>query len=376
MTIRDTTVCLYQSTDSGAPALSGTAGTLIAVLDACLVTGYGAVTAASLTVSSGVATLTVNAGHGFTNPGAAADVDVGVVVAVSGVTGALTALNANWRATVTSTTVLTWTCGTSIADGTAAGTIGVKRAPAGWSKAFSGTNLAAYKSADITATGCYLRVDDTPAQYPALNMYEAMTAISSGTGQAPVSGSVYFARSSASGSTARAWRLYADSKAFYLFANADGSTWPSAMVFGDLVNYRSGDAYHCLLLGHAAANTTGHLHLVDGTTTGAYLARAFHQVSAAIGAGRYSHRRCQYLGAGGMPTPNPVDGCLALWPVEVWDETTCARGRLPGLLCPVHDASMIDGEVSADSSRVVLNQMVSSASYRAALEVCAAWRAA
>lgn len=35
------TVRFYASTDSGAPALSGTAGTLIAVLKACLVDGYG-----------------------------------------------------------------------------------------------------------------------------------------------------------------------------------------------------------------------------------------------------------------------------------------------------------------------------------------------
>jgi len=37
---------IYRSTDSSAPTLSGTAGDLIALLDACLVTGYGAKAAA------------------------------------------------------------------------------------------------------------------------------------------------------------------------------------------------------------------------------------------------------------------------------------------------------------------------------------------
>lgn len=39
----------YRSTDSGAPVLSGTAGSLIALLDACLVNGYGAKAAAGWT---------------------------------------------------------------------------------------------------------------------------------------------------------------------------------------------------------------------------------------------------------------------------------------------------------------------------------------
>jgi len=43
------TITLYQSTDASAPALSNTAGSLIAVLRACLVTGYGAKAAAGWT---------------------------------------------------------------------------------------------------------------------------------------------------------------------------------------------------------------------------------------------------------------------------------------------------------------------------------------
>lgn len=43
------TVTVYYSTDASAPSLTGSAGSLIAVLDACLVNGYGAKPAAGWT---------------------------------------------------------------------------------------------------------------------------------------------------------------------------------------------------------------------------------------------------------------------------------------------------------------------------------------
>lgn len=43
------TVRIYRSTDAGAPVLTGQTGTLVAVLDACLVNGYGAKAAAGWT---------------------------------------------------------------------------------------------------------------------------------------------------------------------------------------------------------------------------------------------------------------------------------------------------------------------------------------
>lgn len=46
----NTTVC-YRSTDASAPALSGSAGSLVALLDACLVNGYGTQAAAGWTIA-------------------------------------------------------------------------------------------------------------------------------------------------------------------------------------------------------------------------------------------------------------------------------------------------------------------------------------
>lgn len=54
----------------------------------------------------------------------------------------------------------------------------------GWAKAFSGTNLAAYRSA--TGNRFYLRVDDTQAGHARLRGYRAMTTVSAGTNIFPV----------------------------------------------------------------------------------------------------------------------------------------------------------------------------------------------
>jgi hypothetical protein len=48
----------YRSTMTGAAALSGQAGKLIDVLDACLINGFNQVTLTSLVVASNVATCT------------------------------------------------------------------------------------------------------------------------------------------------------------------------------------------------------------------------------------------------------------------------------------------------------------------------------
>ena len=60
-----TTVKHFHSAMSGAPVLNGTAGSLIAVLDACLQDGFGLKAASGITVASGVATVTFANGHSF-----------------------------------------------------------------------------------------------------------------------------------------------------------------------------------------------------------------------------------------------------------------------------------------------------------------------
>ncbi len=359
----DTTVRYYDYTMSGAPALSGTAGALIGVLDACLVNGFGSVTLDSLVVAANVATGTISTGHNF-----AMISTTGPVIRIEGATPA--GLNGDWRVTVTSATQFTFAT-TGISDQTASGTLTAKRAPAGFSKTYSGTNKAVYRADHVQSTRLYLRVDDSPAQSPTLTMYETMSDVDTGTGASTVR---YFYKSGAPTGTARAWTLYADDRFFYLFAVADGSTWVSVMAFGDIDSYRSGDAYHCVLIGHPAGSSANSFYNVNGSTTGAQLARSYSQTGGAVSSSRYSHRKCQYIGADGMAVPNNVNSAVHFWPVECWESTTWARGLMPGLYCPLHDASIAQGSVFTVGDRIFAIQKTSSNSYEAALDLTGPWR--
>ena len=90
----------------GAPVLTGQAGTLVALLHAALVTGFGMVTALSASVAAGTATVQFNAGQSF---------DVGDIVVVAGATPA--DLNGEARVLTASSTHITFA--TTAPDGAA-----------------------------------------------------------------------------------------------------------------------------------------------------------------------------------------------------------------------------------------------------------------
>ena len=166
--------------NSGAPTLGYTAGQMITFLDAVLVNGYGSVTLTSLVVASNIATATVSGGHGFQMYGTG-DAAFGPVIRIAGASPA--GLNGDWRlSSVPDNTTFTFEV-SGISDQTATGTITAKMAPLGWTKAFSGTNLAAYRQG--SGNLMYFRVDDTGTYDAKVRGYEVMTGISTGTGEFP-----------------------------------------------------------------------------------------------------------------------------------------------------------------------------------------------
>jgi hypothetical protein len=98
---------------------------------------------ASLVVASNIATATISGGH---------SAEVGSVVLVSGATPS--GLNSEKKvlSVGAGNTTLTFDA-PGISDQTASGTISLKLAGAGWSKEFTGTNLAAYKSNNVAGHG-------------------------------------------------------------------------------------------------------------------------------------------------------------------------------------------------------------------------------
>lgn len=324
---------------AGAPVLSGVAGTGLAVLD-ILVNGFGLQTASSLVVSGGVATLTLPNGHSF---------EQDTVAFVAGVTPA--ELNGEKRIISTTSTSATFAA-LGIADQTATGTITAKVAGSGWEKVFSGTNVAVYRSPNLESSRQFLRVDDTSATNMRVVGYENMTDAVTGNGPFPtatqISGGGYWPKANASGATARAWTLIADSKGFLIHIHTsttspgvNGSVWG----FGDFASLKSGDAYACALFCHnadasAASSLNFGLEYCSSPTpvAAAYFPRSF----AALGGGiAGAHLPLEYfsgstsgaaVGSVAFPTyPNGPNNSLALSKKALVEPSVCRRGFIRGL---------------------------------------------
>jgi hypothetical protein len=223
-----TTVTVYRSTDASAPTLSGTAGTLVTVLDACLVNGYGS------------------------------------------------------------------------------------KGAAGWTKAFSGTNQAAYRNSAVDGTGFYVNVNDNSAgtggaKEALMTGYEVMTALGTGTGQFPTaallaSGVLTLRKSTTADGTARAWTIVADDTVFYMFTETGDFASPTitfAFMFGDIFSYRANDAYRCMMIGRNAQNNATvqfepfaallatHGTMLSSTIIGHYMPRTWSGLGGCITVGKH-----------------------------------------------------------------------------------------
>ena len=351
----DTSVKHFTSAMTAAPALSGTAGALINILDACLVTGFDAKSATSLVVASGVATLSFTGTHSAT---------VDSVIFVENASVGL--LNGEQRVTSVAAGVVRFA--TAAANGTTTGAVTFKMAPAGWAKTFTGVNLAAYKSLSVEATGCLLRVDDMAAQFGRVRGFESMADIATGSGLFPsavqfAAPGLWWSKSNAADATARPWVIFADDRGVYFCPRPALAAQHQANYFGDVLSLKSGDPYGCALRANVADRSAATTALgddvgwVDNTSAqdGLYLARAANALGGAvrcfsaqvIGAG-LSANSSYAAGSVGWPYPAAADNGLMLSPVAIYNAQGY-RGYVPGLrMSPqVVNASFTTGDVVA-----------------------------
>jgi len=270
----------------GAPQISGAPGTWIAALDAFLLTGFGTVTALSVTVSGGIATATVNAGSSF---------DPYAVVLVAGATPDV--LNGEQRVLTATNTGITWA--TTAPDGPATGTITIKVAPmGGWEKVFSATNKAAYRSTDVSGSRSYLYVDDTGTTAARVRSYEGMTDISTGIGPFPsdalISGGGYQPKSVSANSNPVRYDFFADGRTVYWAiapGSANGASYMNAPLrgFGDMLPLRpGGDAYAVALSCRNSADPNNYLEdsvfgsSSNSSNAGIFMPRAISGLGGAV----------------------------------------------------------------------------------------------
>lgn len=338
----------FTSDEIGAPTLNNTPGAMIAVLDACLVNGFNTKGVTSIVVASQVATVTCSA-HNYTG---------GRMVDIAGVTGGPSGYaTVNGRKKITATGPNTFTFpAVGVADGNVSGTLTAKRSSLGWTKPFSGTNLAMYKRSDVTALAQLLRIDDrnvapSSTTYARALMVESATAISTYTGAAPttaqISGPGQYWSKGPDSADPKVWLLIGDSKTFYLFT--ESTTWPYAYYsglvaqgFGDLKSYRPGDAYSSFLMGDYAGGSFNAWWAYSPGQAPSYASLVLSRLSNQFG----SSAMAGTVGWSGLPGsfgptyPSNVDQALTVTrPVFVAEESSAfghpLRGEFPGAAYPL-----------------------------------------
>lgn len=335
-------VKVYHSTQVGAPVLTGQAGALLAILDACLVNGFGAQTATSVVVSGGVCTVTLPSAHGLDNTS---------TVLLSGITGTLSTLNGERQVdSVPSATSYTFL--TSAANGTATGTITSTIPSAGWAKTLSGTNLAAYQPTDVSSTKMIMRVDDTTTTSAKVTGWESLSNVTTpiGLGKFPtdaqVSGGLFMGKSATADATARPWTIVVNERTLFWLPQSGTGTGlvRQGIVFGDFSPTRAGDAYACILWGHIADQANGSAinpgcwisEPAHTTMSYAWSPRSFTQLGSSVqlALGQVYHSTTAVTWPGAFQQhyfyPNVADGSLLLTKYRI-NHSNVLRGYLPGV---------------------------------------------
>jgi len=338
----------FSSAMEGAPLLSsGVAnsahttnpGSLIALLKAVLVTGFGIKSITSLVYSSASQTITatVAAGHKYL---------VDQIVGVSGANES--GFNGEYRVvSITTTTVVMGVDNGTPSAANATGSLSMNIPSLGWAVEFEDTtnNKIIFKRTDPLATPLRLYIDNSAWTNWNMNsgylakvlMIENPTDINTFT-------TVYETRWPCShnfGDTE--WQILGDSLMVYPvlgYGRVASATPRHLFAFGDIKSVRPGDKYHCMLIGfYGLTNpnswnqySVGNDALKFRASSNTRLARSYHQSPGVCLA--YFTGFHDYFGEG-ITFPNPADNgfYMAQGPIPVFDNLSY-RGTLPGVLCP------------------------------------------
>jgi len=376
----------YDSTEAGAPTLNNVAGSLLEVLRSCLVTGFNAKTVTSIAVASGLATATC-AAHGFLST-------YGKLVQISGAPEAL--LNGNQQPLTVATNTFTFAA-PGVADGTYTGTISAKRAPLGWSEPYTGTNVAMFARTVPEATAMMLRVNDTGVA-PSSGvdtraiMVESATGIDSFSGLTPLAGSLpdgqYWSKGPNT-AAAKTWAVFGDDRFFYYAVEATNQGPLTIMCFGDIVSFKSADAYHAVICGSPSVGVGSPPAFMSAVAAGSSsntnafrIARRSDQITVANGVACHSMAISNvWMGSTGPAYPSAVDGGMVLArPLLVSESNVTGnhpfRGIMPGAAAPVSprpfaSLSVQSGFLGDPSTYVVLS---AGSVGQVLIDVGASWR--
>lgn len=362
-------VMLLRSTDTGAPTLSGTAGSLIALLDACLKDGYNSKTPTGITRVGQIATVTFATAHNYAADG---------LTKVQHSGGDQAEYNGTFQ--ISNVTTLTYDFTVTGTPATpATGTITAKVAPVGWEKPFAGTNKGVYRSLESTATKLYLRVDDTgtltgtaAARDAFMRGYETMTDVDTGVNLFPTvaqkANGIFLTKSQTADATTKPWVLVGDGFEFVLFNANYYNNYPchTCFHFGDPASEMASDPYGCLIYGgyvtgygalpenYNQSHTT--INALSTGQGGHYMARDYNQAGAAVLVGKLSNYSLTNsnspFGCAGMAYPAPHNNGLYVVPVFIGAPSSLIRAMLKCIYNPLHARPLGHGGVVSNLSNL------------------------
>lgn len=341
---------LLSSGTAGA-AHTVTQGSLIDLLKACLVTGFGSLSASSAVYDSASSTIT------FTTASAHA-YQIDQIVESSGWNES--AFNGEFRVkSVTSTTVTVGLDNGTPTVTSATGSGSVKIPGLGWVVEFEDavTYRCIFKRVAAGATAYRLLVDNSAwtgwnnnaSHLAKVSVITDVTDINTYT-------TIIEQRWPASHNYASSnWYLVGDGLMFY-FAPAFAANGARELVyFGDINSIRPGDAHHCIFSYHEAATTEtiawssasyypyNNAGLINDASYRT-LMRSHTQILGAVSAKLSSDHIGGIFGAG-MSLPNPADnGFYFAKNIKVFDDASY-RGTLPGFLAPYATSIPWDGKI-------------------------------
>jgi hypothetical protein len=343
----------YRSGNVNAPVLTNGVGTLIPVLD-MLVNGTTTASVTSITRSGAIATVTTAVNHGYVNL---------QLVTIAGANEP--EYNGEFVITVTGLTQFTYTVvGTPATPAT--GTITYRLAGSGWTKPFTGTNLAMYRQPS-GSNMFYFRVDDTSATVPLIRGFETASDITGGTGPFPTVAQMATGGFLFKNAATVPYVIVCNGPTVYLWINtgnvAGAGTTAQMFTWGDFTSYKTGDIYNTLICTEVtsatlndtvaitanAAVNTAYLSVV---AAGFWATRSHTQIGSAVTLGRHTDvaktSNTAVIGSNGIAYPSAVDGGLYIAPIFVHENALAViRGSMNGIWAPCHNRAIGNGDTFA-----------------------------
>jgi len=320
----DTQIKYFTENTGGITQCIGIIGKLITLLDQVLVNGFNNNTIISFTIDTNIGTILTNTIHNY---------HLNDVIKIEGANEA--ELNGEFRVVeVPNNTQFKISIDTI--ETVATGTLTCKIASLGWTKEYSDTNKAVYRSP--SGTRRFLRVEHLSAYYGKINGYDTMTNVDTGTGET----ASYYWKISDNTTSERPFKIVGCERSFYFLCSWNGDTTirHNGGGFGEFISLRNGDIMNTFIIGSTAtapttvynnqsftyingsANTTG--HQVLGILPDNPTPTLFYKQSTPSGQMGYGTDVTLF---------NYADNGIHLFPLNII-ESSIFRGQLPGIFVP------------------------------------------